>query len=299
MSPIHSVCTILLFWGAKAKPVRLTLPRPIFRGMLILAAGFLLVQLFVILQVATHVKEIGELYSLRSEISSAREQKTVLLNDMAEIKQQVLEIKRLSWRFGVMLGQDMERSPGMVYGKGGEEGPPAANEHSGSSVGLEQELEWLKTEASSQEGMLNRNIKLAEEKSARWASTPTIRPVKGPITSGFGERISPFSGEPAQHNGVDIGARANTPVVAPASGKVIVVKHDTNMGNVVKIDHGFGFQTEYRHLEKALVHEGQALKRGEVIGLVGNTGLFSTGPHLHYQVFVKDRPVNPQGYFFD
>jgi murein DD-endopeptidase MepM/ murein hydrolase activator NlpD len=80
---------------------------------------------------------------------------------------------------------------------------------------------------------------------------------------------------------------------------VIVVRHDVKMGNVVKIDHGFGFQTEYRHLEKALVSEGQVLKRGEMIGLVGNTGFYSTGPHLHYQVYVKDRPVNPQGYIFD
>ncbi len=298
MHPLNAVCTILLFWGAKAKPVRLTLPRPIFRGLLILAAGFILSQLFMFLQVATHLKEIGEMYSLRSELSSVREQKAVLLNEMAEIKRQVLEIKRLNWRFGVMLGQNVDRSSGMVYGKGGEDGPIAAPSTNQSAL-LEQELEWLKAEASSQENMLNRNIALAEEKSARWASTPTIRPVRGPITSGFGERISPFSGEPAQHNGMDIGARTNTPVIAPASGTVIVVRHDAKMGNVVKIDHGFGFQTEYRHLEKALVSEGQALKRGETIGLVGNTGIFSTGPHLHYQVYVKDRPVNPKGYIFD
>jgi murein DD-endopeptidase MepM/ murein hydrolase activator NlpD len=298
MRRVNAVCTILLFWGAKAKPLRLTFPRPIFRGMLILAAGFILSQLFMFLQVATHLKEIGEMYSLRSELSSVREQKVVLLNEMAEVKRQVLEIKRLNWRFGVMLGQNVDRSFGVMYGKGGEDGPIAAPSTNQSAM-LEQELEWLKTEASSQEDMLNRNITLAEEKSARWASTPTIRPVKGPITSGFGERISPFSGEPAQHNGMDIGARTNTPVIAPASGKVIVVKHDAKMGNVVRIDHGFGFQTEYRHLEKALVSEGQALKRGEMIGLVGNTGIFSTGPHLHYQVYVKDRPVNPQGYIFD
>jgi hypothetical protein len=298
MQPFNAVCTVLLFWGAKAQPVRLTLPRSIFRGTLILAAGFMLSQLFMFLQLATHLKEIGELYSLRSELSSAREQKTVLRSDMAEIKRQVLEIKRLNWRFGVMLGQDVDRSSGMVYGKGGEDGPLAAPSMNQSAM-LQQELEWLKAEASSQEIILNRNTKLAEEKSARWASTPTIRPVKGPITSGFGERISPFSGEPAQHNGMDIGARTNTPVIAPASGRVIVVRHDAKMGNVVKIDHGFGFQTEYRHLEKALVHEGQALTRGEILGLVGNTGVFSTGPHLHYQVYIKDRPVNPQRYFFD
>ena len=298
MKSFHSVCTILLFWGAKAKPLRLTLPRPVFRGALALAAVFLLIQLFAILQIAIHIKEIGEFYSLRHELSSGRAQKTAMLNEMAEIKLQVLAIKRLNWRFGVMLGQDVERLPDMRTGKGGEEGPVAVRATNQSAI-LEQELEWLKAEASSQEKMLTRNIKLAEEKSARWASTPTIRPVNGPITSGFGERVSPFNGAPAQHNGVDIGVPTNTPVVAPATGKVVVVKYDANMGNVVKIDHGFDYQTEYRHLTKSLVREGQSLKRGEVVGLVGNTGVLSTGPHLHYQVFIKDRPVNPQEYFFD
>src|SRR5205823_3510960 len=84
-----------------------------------------------------------------------------------------------------------------------------------------------------------------------------IRSVKGPITSGFGERLSPFSGEPAKHNGVDIGAPTNTPIIAPAMGTVVAVRYDVNMGNVVKIDHGFDFQTEYRHLEKVLVRPGQ------------------------------------------
>ena len=83
MQPLNSICTILLFGGAKAKPVRLTLPRSVFRGALILTAAFILVQLFTILQVATHLKEIGEQYSLRKEISSAREQKAVLLSEMA------------------------------------------------------------------------------------------------------------------------------------------------------------------------------------------------------------------------
>lgn len=298
MKSFQSVYTILLFWGAKAKPLQVTLPRPLFRGALILASGFLLVQLLVILQLATHLKESGELYALRNEISNVREQKVVLLNEMGEMKRQVIEIKRLNWRFGITLGQDVERAPDMITGKGGEEGPIAARSANQSAI-LEQELEWLKAEASSQEKMLTRNIALAEEKSARWASTPTIRPVQGPITSGFGERLSPFSGEPAQHNGVDIGAPTNTPVIAPAMGKVVAVKYNPNMGNVVKIDHGFDFLTEYRHLEKALVREGQSIKRGEIIGHVGNTGLLSTGPHLHYQVSINDRPVNPQEFFFD
>ena len=303
MKPFDTVFTMMLFRGPTAKPIRLRLPRPFFQVALILAAGVMLAELVLILQFATHMQEIGEVHSLQSEISNTRVQKAALLDELAEIKRQVLAIKHVNWRFSVMLGQEEAQSHDMINGKGGEEsGVLSFNlglRSGNQSLSLEQELQWLKAEASSQENWLRRNILLAEEKSVRWASTPSIWPVKGAITSGFGPRTSPFSGEPAQHNGVDIGASTNTPVVAPANGKVVAVKDDPNMGIVVKIDHRFDLQTEYRHLAKALVREGQTLKRGEVIGLVGNTGLLSTGPHLHYQVLINDRPVNPQEYFFD
>ncbi len=295
MSPDGKHCTILIVGQPNAAPIRMSLSRRLLTVLLSFAAVCALVQIVLIVQVTTHLKEIGELRLLRSDLAAMREQKATLLQEMAGIKRQVLAIKSLNWRFGVMLGEETAR-PNDPNGLGGEESVAGSTRR---SPGMEQELAWLKSEAVMQERLLRRHVVLAEEKSARWASTPTIRPVKGPITSGFGERLSPFSGEPAQHNGVDIGASTNTPIIAPAMGKVVVVRYDQNMGNVVKIDHGFDYQTEYRHLEKALVREGQPVKRGEIIGQVGNTGLLSTGPHLHYQVFVNDRPVNPLEFFFD
>lgn len=293
MTPVDTTCTVLIVGDPQGKPIRLRLSQRIFKLTLALTTVLALAQLALLLLVAAHLKETRERHALRSEISTAQEHKATLLSELTAIKKQVLALRHLNWRFSVMLGEDVSRS-NAANGQGGEETTAGL-----PSIDMERELEWLKAEAISQEHMLKKHVVLAEEKSARWASTPTIRPVKGPITSGFGERISPFSGKPAQHNGVDIGAPSNTPVIAPARGTVVVVRYDTNMGNVVKIDHGFDFQTEYRHLEKALVREGQSVKRGEIIGHVGNTGLLSTGPHLHYQVLVNDRAVNPQEFFFD
>ncbi|MDE3225767.1 MAG: M23 family metallopeptidase, partial [Nitrospirota bacterium] len=138
----------------------------------------------------------------------------------------------------------------------------------------------------------------AKERWTRWGSTPSVWPVKGWVTSGFGPRISPFTGLPAIHDGLDIGAPPNAPVHATAGGLVTVVGFDAKMGNMVAIEHGFGLETQYGHLAKSIVKQGQKVKRGDLIGLVGSSGL-STGPHLHYMIKVNERPVNPQRYILE
>jgi murein DD-endopeptidase MepM/ murein hydrolase activator NlpD len=159
-------------------------------------------------------------------------------------------------------------------------------------------IDWLSKEAAIQERSLQELSLAAEQKSSRWAATPSIWPVKGWVTSGFGPRVSPFTEKPAWHDGLDIGAAANAPVQAPAQGRVTAVGFDPKLGNVVKVDHGFGIETLYGHLAKALVKEGQRVKRGEVVGLVGSTGL-ATGPHLHYMVKVHGQALDPVKYILE
>ena len=159
-------------------------------------------------------------------------------------------------------------------------------------------IEWLSKEAAIQEQSLQELSLAAEQKSSRWAATPSIWPVKGWVTSGFGPRVSPFTEKPAWHDGLDIGAAANAPVQASAQGRVTAVGFDPKLGNVVKIDHGFGIETLYGHLAKALVKEGQRVKRGEVVGLVGSTGL-ATGPHLHYMVKAHGQALDPVKYILE
>jgi murein DD-endopeptidase MepM/ murein hydrolase activator NlpD len=160
---------------------------------------------------------------------------------------------------------------------------------------LEEDLATLRVLAAKQEQSFQELTEGIEHRRAKWASTPSIWPVKGWVTSGFGPRLSPFTGQPAMHRGVDISVPENTPFVAPANGVVTLARWDGGLGNAIKIDHGYGYQTVYGHLNKILVRHGQRVKRGDVIGLVGNTGL-STGPHLHYQVSVNSAPANPLRY---
>lgn len=125
--------------------------------------------------------------------------------------------------------------------------------------------------------------------------TPTLAPTIGVLTAGYGPRTDPFTGRPEFHPGVDISTPAGNKIVAPAAGTVVKVGWETGYGRYVEIAHGFGLNTAYGHLATARVVEGQRVKRGEVIALVGSTGR-STGPHLHYEVRTGGKSVNPLDY---
>ena len=141
-------------------------------------------------------------------------------------------------------------------------------------------------------------IKKLEEKRNLLASTPSIRPVDGWITSRFGYRKSPFTGRKEFHAGLDIANKSGTQIIATANGRVSYAARKMYIGNLVVIDHGHGRVTKFGHLKKILVKQGQKVKRGEVIGLIGNTGR-STGPHVHYEVRINGTPVNPLKYILN
>jgi len=123
-------------------------------------------------------------------------------------------------------------------------------------------------------------------------SVPLGAPVPGVLTSRFGQRIDPINGKPAYHQGVDIRGAMGSEVKATAAGAVISQNYDKGSGRYVLLDHGNGFRTKYAHLKKNLVQKGDTVARGQVIGLVGNSGR-STGPHVHYEIHYDDKIVNP------
>jgi murein DD-endopeptidase MepM/ murein hydrolase activator NlpD len=126
--------------------------------------------------------------------------------------------------------------------------------------------------------------------------SPSIRPTDGYLSCGFGMRIDPFTGRRQLHRGVDLATDIGTPVHVTADGVVREVSRDVGLGKLIKVDHQYGYTTIYAHLSRISVKPGQHVKRGEVIGAVGNTG-YSTGPHLHYEVHLEGRPQNPMRYF--
>lgn len=141
---------------------------------------------------------------------------------------------------------------------------------------------------------------VAQRKSEMLTSIPAIRPMKNvhSITSGFGRRYHPILKTMRMHTGVDIAAPKGTPVYATADGKVSGENGGSGYGITIIINHGFSYQSLYAHLSKKVVKPGERVKRGQLIGYVGNTGL-SFGPHLHYEVIKNGIKVNPVHYFFD
>ena len=127
------------------------------------------------------------------------------------------------------------------------------------------------------------------------ASTPSLAPVSGFFSDGFGWRRDPIDGAREFHKGVDIVASTGTPVRASADGLVTAAGRMAGYGAMIQVVHGFGMSTRYGHLSRVMVAPGQRVKRGEVIGLVGSTGR-STGPHLHYEVFRAGVQVDPRKY---
>ncbi len=137
-----------------------------------------------------------------------------------------------------------------------------------------------------------------EGKRHQLESTPSIWPTDGWVTSRYGSRVSPFTGKPQFHGGLDIAAAFGTQIIAPARGRVSFVGKKGPLGRTVIIDHGFGLKTTYGHTAKTYVARGEVVERGTPIAAVGSTGR-STGPHLHYSVQVNGKTVNPSNYIFE
>ncbi len=132
----------------------------------------------------------------------------------------------------------------------------------------------------------------------RMRRTPSLKPTQGWITSPFAaRRIHPLYGVEMPHEGIDIYAPVGTPIKAAAAGVVIDAGMTRGYGNLVTIDHGYGIVTRYAHTSKILVRRGQHVKRNDIIALVGHTGQ-ATGPHLHYEVIVRGRHVDPRNFIF-
>ena len=130
------------------------------------------------------------------------------------------------------------------------------------------------------------------------AALPSRWPVRGAVNSEFGNRLSPWTKSTEFHGGLDISAGRGTPVYAPAAGTVSFAGNQGEYGNAIIVDHGQDIRSLYGHLSKIAVKSGQTVERGAVIGYTGNTGR-SSGPHLHYEILVKGRHVNPRAYIWD
>lgn len=218
-----------------------------------------------------------------------RENLDALARKLGEMQARMLQIDALGERVAGLAGIDPEEFK-KPQGSGGalvQGQPMTLDEIMALANGLdlvgEGRIDWLTAVET----------RLFDQKM-QTALQPTQRPVKN-VRSGsrFGFRIDPFTGERAMHTGLDFPASVGTPILAAAGGVVIVQQYHAAYGNMVEIDHGNGLITRYAHASKTFVKKGDIVKRGQAIASVGSTGR-STGPHLHFEVWVSGVPQDPQ-----
>lgn len=263
-------------------------------------------------------ERVWELNALRKETTSQKLYIQSFIKTMDDIKEQMARIKELDAKLRVITNLSPQTAEIKSAGMGGREETPVEDtqieeisQEETPNLNMEnnivneelikrvqEDLKRFRGRAEQQELSLNELMENIKERQVIWASTPSIWPVDGFLTSRFGLRISPFTEKISMHTGIDISARPDTPVVAPAGGRVAYEGSDSGLGKTIRIDHGYGLQSIYGHLSKINVKIGQRVKRGNIIGFVGNTGL-STGPHLHYEVIQNARHVNPMRYILN
>jgi murein DD-endopeptidase MepM/ murein hydrolase activator NlpD len=308
--------TVMILPSPTAEPYRFSLSKKTLYYLLAGTSFLTLVLVGFLIQYFVLVGQVWELNVLRNETKSQKVQIQGFVTTISDLKKQMLRLHELETKLRVITNigspKEAKETGSDLVGVGGPDDNPSANDSDVlpakelqtsdardlSSV-IEQELDTLTAVAAREEASFKEISTVMQGKRVVWASTPSIWPVSdGWLTSGFGHRISPFTGRVAMHKGIDIAARPNTEIVAPADGVVIRAGLEGGYGNLIKINHGFGMVTAYGHLAKISVRVGQRVRRGQLIGYVGNTGL-STGPHLHYEVYIKNSPVNPLRYILN
>ncbi len=234
-----------------------------------------------------------ELRNLRKETKLQETQIRGVLHMVDGLKQQMARLSEVDHKLRVMTDLDVRKDTTAVLGVGG----PEEREESRSKLmsAIQFDLGALRERILQQEESFEELVDAVLKRQSLLAATPSAWPTAGSVVSGFGKRISPFTGRLVMHNGIDIRAPHGTPVVAPAAGVVTYVGYDSGYGKIIKIDHGYGIKTYYGHLSTTMVVPSQKVKRGDKLALVGNTGM-STGAHLHYEVYRDNVPVNPMKY---
>jgi murein DD-endopeptidase MepM/ murein hydrolase activator NlpD len=175
-------------------------------------------------------------------------------------------------------------------------GPPPASQE--SSVTLPDRLEALEREATRQESSLGELQEYFDDQRSLLASTPSLWPARGWVTSDFGSRLDPYTAERVMHRGMDIATPHGHPIVSPSDGTVVFAGTENGYGKVLVLDHGYGVKTRYAHVSEFFVKTGDRVRRGGKIAAVGSTGR-STGPHLHYEVRVNGLPANPRKFILE
>ena len=224
--------------------------------------------------------------AVEAENRKLRDDKVRYEASLAQMGEQLAEIESVAGKLATAVGlKDLpSEHPAGGVGIGGSRSEIFPEE----SVALQKRMENLDASFDKLEVAWDERLKVL-------ASTPSLAPVSGFFSDGYGWRRDPIDGSREFHKGVDIVAPSGTPVRAAADGLVTAAGRMSGYGSMIHLAHGYGMGTRYGHLSRVMVTPGQRVKRGDIIGLVGSTGR-STGPHLHYEVFRTGNQVDPRKY---
>jgi len=295
---------ILIFGHKTSKTRHLQIRKKTVKILFYLSGFALLSTTFFFCDYIQVKKKAFELGRLRQETQNQRFQIQFFSARIEDLEKQLSKLKEFDKKIRIIanLEKGQETTPSMGMG-----GPSPSDirdklkrekDNAGLVQQMKSDVERIQSEAMSREDSLSELEKLLQVKKDMLTHTPSIWPVQGWVTSGFGFRTNPFTGLTQMHEGLDISNRVGTPIIAPANGIVSDVGNDIAVGKVVVIFHGFGMTSRYGHLHKVFVKVGQRVKRGDKIAEVGMTGK-TTGPHLHYEVKINGISVNPMRYILN
>ncbi len=293
--------TLMVISRTNSAVKKISLPRFLISSFLVVSFAAILISLYFIYDYASIKRDRAELVRLREQNKEQSQQVQDLALRVDEFSDRMEELGQVDTKIRILASHQIGRNKKLPLGIGGAADTETRlkelldQDQHRLIYGMRKNITALNEDANYREKSFNELLAFLHEQKSILAATPSIWPVKGWITSGFGPRESPFSSGVEFHKGIDIATRYGKEVLATADGLVIDASYHSQDGNLVRIDHGHGLVTAYCHLSKITAKYGMRVKRGDVIGYVGDTGR-STGSHLHYAVFVNRVPVNPQRY---
>jgi murein DD-endopeptidase MepM/ murein hydrolase activator NlpD len=287
--------------GAGIRTVRVTFSRlrsVVIGGATLPALGLLLI--LALLPVAG--RSLGDPMGKSRQYAMLKERVKSLDSDLDRLKRRQAESTALESRLRVLAGLEPIDPEVSQMGVGGPDfaaQDPLAqldSEVAGEVSRVSHTADQLLRQAEFQRYSYLEIVESLEKKREEWARVPSIAPVaSGEVSSGFGRRLDPFTEQNSFHQGVDMSAERGESIVATAGGRVVFAGRNHGYGLSVSIDHGNGLETMYAHVSEVKVRRGEQVKRGQEIAKVGNTGR-STGSHVHYEVRLNGRAVNPDTY---
>lgn len=247
--------------------------------------------------------------ALLQEIEVMKTEYAKLEADLSTISEEMNNLRdRDAYAYRTIFGMDPIDDDVWQGGTGGTDQYAVYKDwkHAGKTMAeAKEKMRQLKFQMVLQSKSLDTIMQTAQEKEKMLASIPSIKPVRADklaknvgLLSGFGYRIHPIYKVPRMHTGIDFTAPKGTPIQATGDGVVVKAESNSGYGRCVIIDHGYGYQTLYAHMSRIDIKQGQRVKRGQRLGLVGSTGA-STAPHCHYEVHLRGERVNPVHYVMD